>query len=212
MVCPLCRCSRAALDGEAHGRRFFRCSTCELTFVDARHRLDRESELAHYGTHQNDVRDARYRNFLSRLTVPLVERLPAGSEGLDYGSGPAPALAEMLREQGFRVEIYDPFFAPGPGVLRRDYDFVTASEVVEHFFSPREEFERLDGMIRPGGWLGIMTEPRSGTLPLQGWRYARDPTHVSLYAPATLQWLAQHFGWTVEFSRGAVSLFRKPAL
>jgi hypothetical protein len=210
MICPLCESTRTAPDAEAHRRRFFRCSRCELTFVDPAHRLNRQSELEHYGTHQNDVRDRGYRTFLSRLSVPLVERLPPGAHGLDYGCGPAPALAEMLREQGFRMEIYDPFFAPDRHVLQGSYDFVTATEVVEHFFAPREQLERIDGMIRPGGWLGVMTELRSESVPLQAWRYARDPTHVSLFASATMRWLAQHFGWNLEFSGETVCLLHKP--
>ena len=56
---------------------------------------------------------ARYREFLSRLEhPPNVPKLPAAAEGLDFGSGPGPTLSVMLEEQGYRMSLYDPFFAP----------------------------------------------------------------------------------------------------
>lgn len=210
MTCPLCRSADVAADAEAHGRSWFRCASCALTFLHPAQHPDAEAERAHYGTHENDPQDAGYRRFLARLSVPLVARLPAGAEGLDFGAGPGPALAAMLREQGFRMRIFDPVFAPDAAVLERAYDFITATEVVEHFFRPREEFDRLDGMLRPGGWLGVMTGVRQEDRSLSSWRYARDPTHVCFYAPATLEWIAGHYGWRIERPHPDVALFRTP--
>jgi len=34
--------------------------------------------------------------------------------GLDYGCGPGPTLSVMLREKGFKMADYDPFFKPMP--------------------------------------------------------------------------------------------------
>jgi hypothetical protein len=178
--------------------------------MDPAHRLSAEAELAHYGTHENDPSDAGYRSFVSRLSVPLAERLPPGAEGLDYGAGPGPTLSLMLQEQGYGVQIFDPFFSPDPSVLERTYDFITATEVVEHFFSVGEEFDRMDRMLRPGGWLGIMTEVLSDERTFSSWRYGRDPTHVSFFSPATLQWIARHYGWRIEQPQANVVLFQKP--
>src|SRR5690606_16571280 len=114
---------------------------------------------------------------------------------LDYGSGPGPALADMLGARGFHVNLYDPFFAPDADALDRRYDFITCTETVEHFFHPADEFERLDGMLRPGGWLGIMTEVYREHVPFAQWRYARDPTHACFYRPETMAWIANHFGF-----------------
>ena len=211
MTCPLCGSARVGPYAEAHGRRYHRCAVCRLTFVDPAHRPGAVAERAHYGTHQNDPGDPGYRRFLGRLAEPLLERLPAGAEGLDYGSGPGPTLSLMLEERGHPMRIFDPFFAPDPSVLERSYDFITATEVVEHFFSPGEELDRLERMLRPGGWLAVMTEVLREERDFSTWRYARDPTHVSLFHPATLRWIAEHYGWRLELPRPDVALYRKPA-
>lgn len=211
MQCPLCQSARVDPYAEAHGRRYFRCPVCRLVFLDPAQRLDAAAERAHYGTHENDPGDPGYRRFLARLAEPLVERLPAGAEGLDYGSGPGPTLSRMLEEQGFRMRIFDPFFAPDTAALERSYDFVTATEVVEHFFSPGEELGRVGRVLRPGGWLGVMTELLREERGFSTWRYARDPTHVSFYHTDTLRWIAERHGWSLELPRPDVALFRKPA-
>ena len=208
--CPLCRSTRTRPFAHAHGRRYFECEVCRLVFLSPGDRLDAAAERAHYGTHRNDPADPGYRAFLDRLAAPLVERLTPGAEGLDYGSGPGPTLSPMLEERGFPMRVYDPFFAPDEAPLRRTYDFVTCTETAEHFFRPAAEFDRLDRLLRPGGWLGVMTEwLREGAV-FEGWRYARDPTHVCFYRPETMAWIAAHRGWLLESPRPGVFLFRKP--
>lgn len=208
--CPLCLATPAPLLAELHSRRYHGCERCGLVAMDPRDRLGREEELAHYGTHENDPTDTRYRSFLDRLAEPLVERLPPGARGLDYGSGPGPTLSLMLEERGFPTADYDPFFAPDRGVVERSYDFIACTETLEHFFDPRGELERLDALLRPGGWLGVMTQLLEDGVSFDDWHYVRDPTHVSFYRPRTMSWIAAWRGWSVELAgRGAV-LFHKP--
>lgn len=187
------------------------CGDCGLVFVSPEQRPSAEAERAHYATHRNDPLDPGYRAFLDRLALPLLERLPPGAEGLDYGSGPGPTLSVMLRERGFPMEIYDPVFAPDPGPLQRRYDFITCSETAEHFHHPAAEFARLDRLLRRGGWLAVMTEAPPEDRPLDQWRYARDPTHVCFYRPATMRWIARRHGWAAVFPRPHVVLFHKAA-
>lgn len=167
------------------------------------------AERAEYELHRNDVADLGYRRFLARLADPLLARLAVGSDGLDYGCGPGPLLAQMLEEAGHRVALYDPFFAPDGDVLRRRYDFVTCSEVVEHFHRPAEEFERLDGLLRAGGWLALTTCLQIDDARFAHWHYRRDPTHVVFYREATLRLLARRHGWRCEFPATDVVLMRK---
>ncbi|HEX2092860.1 MAG TPA: class I SAM-dependent methyltransferase [Longimicrobiaceae bacterium] len=179
--------------------------------MDPADRPEAAAEREHYGTHRNDPADPGYRAFLDRLAAPLAERLPPGARGLDYGSGPGPTLPVMLRERGFPMEVYDPFFAPDPTPLGRAYDFITCTETIEHFHSPADELDRLDRMLRPGGWLGVMTELFTGERAFGEWRYARDPTHVCFYRPETVEWIAARHGWALEVPGRNVVLFRKPA-
>ncbi len=209
--CPLCAEPDPSPLVEAHGRAYYQCSRCRLVAVPAADRPSAAEERARYETHENDPADPRYRAFLDRLASPLLERLPAAAEGLDYGAGPGPALSQMIEEAGHPTAIYDPFFAPDRAALDRTYDFITCTETAEHFHAPGEEFSRLDALLRPGGWLGLMTEVRDESEPMESWWYARDPTHVCFYAPDTLRWLADHFGWAMERPHRNVALFRKPS-
>lgn len=172
----------------------------------------RAQERAHYDLHENEVSDPRYRKFLSRLAQPLLARLSPGSHGLDYGCGPGPALAAMLREAGHSVALYDPHYAADPGALEQRYDFITCSEVVEHFHRPGDEFERLVGLLRGGGWLAIMTAFRPTGRDFGSWHYRRDPTHVVFYQAATFQVLAGDHGLTCVLAEGDVALLRKVRL
>jgi hypothetical protein len=208
--CPLCSSSDVREFAAIRAARYFRCGVCLLTFLAPEQRLDEAAERDHYGTHENDPADPRYRAFLGRLAAPLAERLAPGAEGLDYGSGPAPVLAMMLREQGFRVRAYDPLFAPDADALRHTYDFIACSETAEHFFNPAAEFARLGAMLRPGGWLGVMTGILEDDARFAGWRYARDPTHVSFYRAETMRWIASRFGWGLHSPARNVTLFEKP--
>ncbi|CAN5641904.1 class I SAM-dependent methyltransferase [soil metagenome] len=208
MECPLCLCDPVREYTEAHGRYYWMCPICELIFMNPAHRPTPTDERAQYETHQNDPGDARYRQFLSRISLPLVKHLSPGAEGLDYGAGPGPTLSVMLEEQGFRMRIFDPIFYPDASTLTRTYDFITATEAIEHFFFPRDELDRLSALLRPGGLLAVMTEMFQEGFRFTEWRYARDPTHVCFFAPATMRWIAGHYGWSMEMPRQNVVLFR----
>lgn len=207
--CPLCA-GRTHPFAHAHDRRYRRCRQCLLTLLDPRDRLSVDEERARYATHENDPADPRYRAFLDRVAVPLVERLPPGAEGLDYGSGPGPTLSIMLAERGFPTAIWDPFFAPDPAPLARRWHFVTCTETVEHFFEPAREFERFAGLLRPGGLLAVMTQPLTDDDAFADWWYIRDPTHVAFYRPETFAWIASRWEWSLEQVAPSVVLFQRP--
>jgi hypothetical protein len=111
-MCPLCSSSDVHPFATVQGREYIRCPRCLLTFMHHEHHLPPDQELAHYRCHRNDPSDAAYRKWLSQLTEPFVPLLAPGAQGLDYGSGPGPTLSIMLQEQGFDMNVYDPFFAP----------------------------------------------------------------------------------------------------
>jgi hypothetical protein len=190
---------------------YWRCGACAATFLAATQRPGRQAEREHYQLHENDPADARYRRFLNRLARPLLERLPPGQHGLDYGCGPGPALAQMLGEAGHQVELYDPFFFPGRSALSRSYDFITCTETAEHFHRPAEEFARLTAMIRPHGWLAIMTCFQADDGRFADWHYRRDPTHVVFYREETFRFVARQYGWRCEIPAKDVVLMRRPA-
>lgn len=208
--CPLCGGLVRAFH-RAEGREFQRCAVCALTFVPASSHLAPEAEKARYATHQNSPSDAGYRSFLDKLLVPLAACLPAGAQGLDFGSGPGPTVSVMMRERGFAMRDYDPYFAPDESALRDPYDFVTCTEVAEHLSRPAEVFARLDALLRPGGTLGVLTGVLEDDAAFASWWYHKDPTHIAFYRPETLAWLARRYGWNLERPSRDAALFLKPA-
>src|SRR5690625_7500493 len=84
----------------------------------------------------------------------------------------------MLEEAAHSVTSYDPFYADKLQRLTQRYDFITVSETAEHFFNPREEFDLLWSLLRPNGYLGIMTLMLQSPEQFEQWHYRKDDTHV----------------------------------
>ena len=208
-ACPLCGGASSAPFHADAGRPYLRCGRCRLVFVPAAYWLEREAEKAVYDLHENDPADPGYRRFLARLSRPLTQRLPAGSRGLDFGCGPGPTPSRMLAEAGHRMAIYDPLYHDHRAVLARTYDFITATEVAEHLRDPGGVFGQLFAMLRPGGWLGLMTKRVKDREAFARWHYIRDPTHICFYSRDTFGYLARRFNAAVEFIGRDVTLLQK---
>lgn len=207
--CPLCQSNSTSLHEQGRVRSFYRCRTCELVYVPASFHLGASDEKAIYDQHENDPEDPGYRTFLSRLMKPLLNYLPPDAKGLDFGCGPGPALSLMFEELGFDIKLYDPFYARTPDVLTEKYDFITATEVVEHLANPSAVFEQLFSMLKPGGVLGIMTKMIPDDIRICDWHYARDLTHISFYDQKSFNYLADKFHYHLEFI-GADVIIMKP--
>ncbi|SEG48533.1 class I SAM-dependent methyltransferase [Billgrantia desiderata] len=208
-TCPLCACPHSRHFHRDARRDYYRCDNCRLVFVPPEQRLSPEQERAVYDQHQNRPDDPGYRRFLSRLFEPLQHRLAPGASGLDFGAGPGPTLSLMFEEAGHPMAIYDPFYAPDASVLERRYDFITATEVVEHLFAPGRELARLAALLPSGGWLGLMTKRVTGEEAFARWHYILDPTHVCFFSEASFEWLAAQLGMSVEFPGADVALLQK---
>lgn len=210
IVCPLCLHPADYFCADRR-RRFYRCPQCGLISADPASHLSPEVERANYDLHNNDPTDPRYRAFLNRLVEPLLARLQPGMVGLDYGCGPGPTLSSMLRQAGMVMHDYDPLYAPDETLLAREYDFVTCTEVVEHFNNPGAAWQQLGARVRSGGWLGVMTwtVPDPEPAAFRGWVYKGDPTHVGFYCSATFEWLGRELGFTVEVINERVVLMNK---
>ena len=210
-VCPLCGSRRSVHFHRDPRREYWRCRICRLVFVPPVFHLDAQAEKAEYDRHQNLTEDPGYRRFLFRLAGPLATRLSPGSRGLDFGSGPGPALAAMLTEAGHEVALYDPFYAADPAALAGRYDFVTATEVLEHLRRPGPELARLYRLLKPGGLLGIMTKRVIDRERFARWHYIRDPTHVCFFSRETFSWLAGRWHAGLDIVDRDVIIIRKPA-
>lgn len=207
--CTLCNSTNIKQIYSNENYSYLHCQTCDLVFVNPDERLSPSEEKQRYDLHENDPADNRYRNFLNQLFLPLNKRLLPKSYGLDYGSGPGPALSIMFEEAGHSMDIFDPFYANNHSVFSKAFDFITSTETVEHFYNPGEEFEKLWSLLKPGGYLGIMTLLRPKDLPLSEWHYIRDDTHVSLYTKQTFVWIAEQFNANIWFHGDRVIILQK---
>ena len=180
---------------EVAGKLYRRCPTCQATLLDPRHYLSADAEHAYYALHRNEFDDMAYRRFLSRLAEPLLQRLKQGATGLDFGCGPGPVLVQMFSEAGFAMRCYDPFFWPDECALQRRYDFITCTETIEHCHQPGREFDLLGSLVKPDGWLGLMTCFQTDDQRFAHWQYRRDPTHVVFYREHTFRVIAAQRNW-----------------
>ena len=213
VACPLCAGEQISawhrIERAGGVREYLRCDSCALVFVPAPFHLDAAAEKAVYDLHHNDPADPGYRRFLSRLTEPLLQRLPEHSRGLDFGCGPGPALAQMLCECDHTVALYDKFYFPDATVLQGEYDFVCATEVVEHLADPRAVLQQLFSLLRRGGWLAIMTKRVRDQAAFARWHYINDPTHIIFFSDATFHWIGKHWNARVELHGADVVLLQK---
>jgi len=207
--CCVCESSSLDLFLEVDEKIYWQCENCLVIFLDPKFLLSPAEEKYRYEQHNNDIHDEDYRLFLSKLFKHLKRRLKEGSRGLDFGCGPGPALAEMFKEDGFYMDLYDPFFFKDNLVFSKAYDFITCTEAIEHFFEPAKEFKRLDKMLIEEGLLGLMTTFLDYEKDFGQWYYRKDPTHVVFYQPKTIEVIASMMDWSYEIPEKDVVLFKK---
>jgi len=209
--CPLC--SNAALEPVKgpDTRVYLFCPLCLLIFVDPSCRIDLREAMERYREDDNGIVYPGYFNFLIQVARPLLPYLKPGHRGLDYGCGSVPALSGFLRTMGYECEEYDPLFFPIE--LNPPYDFIFATECMEHFFHPEKDLERITQMLSPGGYLAVMTLLWKKKEELSTWEYAKNPTHVSFYHADTFAYICQRFGLEMIWSDGErCMLFHKKSL
>ncbi len=129
--------------------------------------------------------------------------------GLDFGSGPEPVLAQLFEKKGFKMNIFDPFYANNPEIFTKKFDFITLSEVAEHLYHPLQEFNRLLSLLNPKGYLAMMTSRTDSVKNFNNWHYQKDETHVCFYANKTMEYIAEIQHLSLEFLSDRVVIFQK---
>jgi len=195
--CPLCEHDKVVDYHQDKKRPYLQCFNCQLVFVPKKHHLTPELEKEEYDKHENDLNDEGYIRFLSRAINPLLNELKelhsTELQGLDFGCGPAPALAQQVEKNGYKMDVYDPYFYPEPQTLNQQYDFVTCTEVVEHFNEPKKSLEQLFSLLKPNAILVFMTKLVIDQERFKQWHYKNDPTHISFFSRYTFEYLISSF-------------------
>ncbi len=197
--CRLCN-TLSPISFISEERYYLKCPNCSGIFMSKQFLPDDNTEIERYKTHNNDVNDPRYRKFVSPITNGIINEFNGNHQGLDFGSGTGPVITVVLKEKGFSIETYDPYFDNRTEVLNKTYDYIACCEVIEHFHKPDLDFKKLKSLLKPNGKLFIMTDLYSEEINFDNWYYKNDPTHVFFYQKSTFDWIKDTFGFnSVEF-------------
>ncbi len=209
MKCPLCSAAQfrhflLARDS----RQYWLCEHCKLIWLSEAQRPSRSAEEARYRTHENF--GVEYLTYLGKTALPIAALLEPGALGLDYGCGPTHGMENVLSPLGFSVDSYDPIFFPGKiSLLKNHYDFLLCSEAAEHFFEPCSEFERMNSLVKSGGYIAISSKLAARAEEFEAWTYRRDPTHVVFYQADSVKWIAGRMEWELLVLENPLWIFRK---
>ncbi len=202
VYCKICGQKTLEMLNKNSGIKYYSCRCCDFIFKDENSILPRGEELKIYNNHNNSIDDPKYVNFFKKFLNSAVFSYCSGKEGLDFGSGPSPVLAMLLkRDFGFKMDIYDLFFAPGKIYKGKKYDLITSTEVLEHLKNPLPYFKIFRNCLKPDGLLSIMTLFQPGNKSeFFEWYYIRDMSHISFYTPKTLEIIGEKFGLKVVYT------------
>ena len=192
-------------------RRYEVCPSCGFTKLKNEFYLSADAEKKRYLLHTNSREDAGYVQWLSAFLhkARLLELTPDACI-LDFGSGPQPVLASLLQERGYKVSIYDQFFAPDPIVLRCSYSVIVLHEVIEHLADPRECLAALLEALAPHGYFAIRTQFRPPTdTDFDAFWYRKDLTHRSFFTKLSFATLAQQLGLAMSQPATDIVLLQK---
>ena len=128
-VCILCR-GRAKLFLEIKRGKYYQCGECSAVFLAPECYVSEEDEKRRYQEHNNNVEDPGYQKFVEPIVLKIQEKFRRGRQGLDFGAGTGPVAAKLLRDRGYVIELYDPYFYDNPAALEKTYDFIVCCEVI----------------------------------------------------------------------------------
>ncbi|HZK19149.1 MAG TPA: methyltransferase domain-containing protein [Treponemataceae bacterium] len=192
--CPLCSKRTAFFAKNTLGAYFF-CPECKGIHLHKTIRLDKHHEKQRYLEHNNDVNDPGYRKFVWPIVRMVLKNFSASDRGLDFGAGPGPVISTMLKEKGYTISLYDPFFYKDETVLQTQYKYIVCCEVMEHFFEPYKEFKKIFGLLQKHGTLYCKTHLYDESIHFEKWYYAKDPSHVFFYQKETIEWIKKRIGF-----------------
>jgi len=211
MDCKICSGETNQLLDVQFEHMYFYCKTCHFVFIEDKHYVSFETEKEIYELHENSLDDKGYVTYLENYINEGVSPFIKEGLGLDFGSGPEPALATLLKKRGYEMDIYDRHYANNSDIWEKKYDFITSTEVIEHFHDPMDTLNRMVSILKPGGILSVMTLFLMDDLALfQNWWYRRDPTHIAFYSPITFEKIAEQLNLEIIYHNNKrICVFKK---
>lgn len=206
--CKICNTQNTSIIKTKDNKVYHLCKDCRFIRLDPEWHPLPELEKKRYDLHQNDINDQGYRDFLHTAIDKALPFLNKNMKGLDFGCGPAPVLAHLMGNQGYHCDYYDPFYYPElPG---KNYDFIFATECLEHFHNPLTTIREILSKIRHKGLWIIKTNFWKESQDFQNWHYRRDDTHVGFFHFDTINYFSCLFPVKLKYcDKQSVAIFEK---
>lgn len=196
--CPICKEQKSIVQVEAE---FYKCLFCEFYFKNRDKLLSREEEKQRYQLHENSMENEGY----VKMFEHFIDEMQLGDldarTTLDFGCGPGPVLAKLLKQNDISTDIYDPYFFPE--LPTKKFDLITSTEVFEHLKDPLDTFDVVDSLLNSNGHIAIMTQWHSNDDErFKKWYYKRDPTHISFFNRSTFQKICDYYDYEIIRDNG----------
>jgi SAM-dependent methyltransferase len=193
--CPLCA-GMADLCYKDKKKIYFICRICKGISLERTLLPEPEKEKERYLQHNNDIEDLGYQSFVFPIVEAVTRDFNNNSKGLDFGAGPGPVISKLLKDNGYDISMYDPFFHDHRELLTLKYDYIVCCEVAEHFYYPAKEFDLLKRILLPGGKIYFLTLIYNENIDFKTWYYKNDITHVFIYMKETFAWIKENIGFS----------------
>lgn len=207
VTCELCGSTRLSTLVDPHLKindsllTYTVCNDCGFTKKTHLALLKAQDEKKQYDFHENSLENEGYKAMLEAFLNETVSPFIGQGDVLEFGAGPGPVLGHLLKEKGFSVTLYDPFYHNDLDVFTKRYDLITSTEVFEHFHNPLKTIKTLVDLLKKDGLLAIQTSFKTDSNEaFLNWWYRRDLTHVSFYTYKSFQVIAKRFNLEILYT------------
>lgn len=197
--CPLCRKNEFFNNQfRVKNKLYGLCKYCGLIQLNKEYLINNYEEKNRYKLHNNSITNEKYTNYLKNIIHTIIKPyLKKDDYILDFGSGPEPVLSELLKKDGYRnVYVYDKYFSDNKSAFNRNYNAITAIEVIEHVININDIISNLCRRLKKDGYLIIKTNFYNNT-DFVNWWYVQDITHVTFLSHKTLKYLADFYNMNI---------------
>jgi len=195
--CPICGTKQ--IKTIAGDFELLYCQNCGLYSKDEKTFLNPIDEFKRYDQHSS-IGDEHYKSFMNEFVLTAVFPFVNQGIAIDYGAGKTGVIKSILEASGFKCESYDPYFDKDKSTLNQTYDLLVSTEVVEHFQAIMLEWKKMVDLVKPNGFIAIMTQFAKEDL--GNWWYLRDQTHYHFYQQRTFDYIAKTLGLSVVLNDG----------
>jgi|GEM_PF-329925 hypothetical protein len=192
--CRLCGAPVAVEMFRDKVRPYLKCGACGLVFVPERFHVTPREEKTRYAKHTNSPDDEKYVSYLSKIAVDVLS-LPVPSPRIvDFGSGPAHVLSDILSKGGATCVPHDPLYGLDASMSPGTFDIAVLCESIEHLRNLPKEIALISNLVKPEGFVYVHTQLYDGVVDIRSWWYLLDVTHVNFFCVRTMEKAGEMMG------------------